>query len=238
MICVAVLESDSGRMDILRQWLVRFSVQSNRELELLWFTDKNPTSKLEKYAKQIQIALVSLDNDLGGELGKSLYERNSDCRICYYRETPCELESLLLSRPIGFYLWKDGDEAFLRRFKEIYEEVILSQTTFCYETKSRMYLLPKRNILYFQSDLRYVDICLLQGDNPRILAKLSEVELLAGEPFVRIHKSYLVNTGYVLWMDRKNHMVQMINGEQLPVSAAQYDKVCEKFGNAKYIDRR
>ncbi len=238
MICVAIAEPEPERMDTLRKWLVRFAVQSNCELELLRFTDKNPASKLEKYAGQIQIALVSLDNDPGGEMGKDLYGKNPDCRICYYRESLCELEPLLSSRPIGFYLWKDGEEAFLHRFREIYEEVILSRDTFRYETKSRMYLLPKRNILYFRSDLRYVDIRLLQGDNPRILAKLSEVEPLAGELFIRIHKSYLVNTGYVLWMDRKNHMVQMANGEQLPVSEAQYDRVCGKFRNAKYAGRR
>lgn len=233
MICVAILESDPKRMETLRQWLITYTVQSDCELELLRFTDKNPTSKLEKYVKQVQIALISLDNELGEELGKQLYEKNPDCRICYYRQMPCELQPLLLSRPIGFYLWQDGKENFLCKFNEIYEEVLLSQTTFRYETKSRIYLLPKRNILYFQSDLRYVDICLLQGDNPRILAKLSEVEILAGEMFVRIHKSYLVNAGYVLWMDKKNHMVQLINGEQLPVSDAQYDKVCEKFSVVK-----
>ena len=92
-----------------------------------------------------------------------------------------------------------------------------------------MYLLPKRNILYFQSDLRYVDICTIQGDNLRILAKLSEIELLVGSVFVRIHKSYLVNLKHVLWIDKKKHLVLLTNGEQLPVSDAQYEQVCERL---------
>lgn len=96
-----------------------------------------------------------------------------------------------------------------------------------------MYLLSKRNILYFQSDLRYVNICLVHGENPRILAKLSAIEELAGELFVRIHKSYLVNAKHVLWMDKKNHLVLLTNGEQLPISDAQYEKVCEKLRTAK-----
>ena len=227
MICVAVLEPDEKRHKLLRDWLVRFAVQRNCEMDLLRFSDENAATKLEKYAKRIQIALISLDNEHGEEIGRILYEQNQDCRICYYREQPCPLEELLPTRPIGFYLWQGGREIFLQKFQEIYEEVLLAQTTFRYETKSRMYLLPQQNILYFQSDLRYVNVCLLSGDNPRILAKLSDMESFAGDGFLRIHKSYLVNTKYVLWMDKKSHTVLLSNGEQLPVSDAQYERVCE-----------
>lgn len=233
MICIAVLEPDVKRQKILRDWLVRFTVQRNCELELLRFTDENPIAKLQAYTKQIQIALISLDNEHGEEIGKYLYEQNQDCRICYYREKPCALEALLLTRPIGFYLWHGAQERFLQKFNEIYEEVLFAQATFRYETKSRMYLLPKQNILYFQSDLRYVNICLIHGDNPRVPAKLSEVEQFVGDGFVRIHKSYLVNSKHVLWMDKKNHIVFLSNGEQLPVSDAQYETACEKLRNAK-----
>lgn len=233
MICVAVLEPDEKRHKLLRDWLVSFTVQRDCELDLLRFTDEKATTKLEKYAKQIQIALISLDNEHGKEIGRTLYQQNQDCRICYYREQPCPLEGLLPTRPIGFYLWKGAQEGFLQKFQEIYEEVLLAQSTFRYETKSRMYLLPKQNILYFQSDLRYVNICLLSGDNPRILAKLSDMESFAGDGFVRIHKSYLVNAKYVLWIDKKNHSVYLSNGEQLPVSDTQYETASEMLRHKK-----
>ena len=229
MICVAIFEPDTSRMADIRKWLTKYTVQNNCELELLRFEERNPIEKVEKYAKAIQIALISLDNVRGEEIGKALYRENQDCRICYYREMPCDLQPLLSSRPIEFYLWKDGEEMFLQKFGQIYEEVTNSQTLFCYETKSRSYLIPKQNILYFQSDLRYVNIRLLQGESPRILSKLSDIEKLAGSTFVRIHKSYLVNLKYVLWLDKKSHMVQMADGEQLPISDAQYDMACKRI---------
>lgn len=233
MICLAVFEPDPGRKNTLKEWLVRYTVQQNCELELLWFMEEDPTGKIHKYAAKIHIALIGLDGEKGFETGVELYEKNQDCRILYYRSAVCDLEPLLSTRPISFYLWEAGRERFLEKLDRVYQEVLLAQTTFRYETKNKMYLLPKRNILYFQSDLRYVNICLLHGENPRILAKLSEIEQLAGDLFVRIHKSYLVNPRHVLWMDKKNHLVLLTNGEQLPVSDAQYEKACERLRRVK-----
>lgn len=229
MICLGVFESDPVRKNILKEWLVRYTIQRNCELELLWFVENDPTGKIEKYASRLQIALVSLDGEKGTEIGAALYKQNQDCRILYYRSGSCDMMPLLATRPISFYLWEDGRETFLEKLDSVHQELLLAQSTFRYETKNRMYLLPKWNILYFQSDLRYVNIRLLQGEHPRILAKLSEIEQLAGDLFVRIHKSYLVNAKHVLWMDKKNHLVLLTNGEHLPVSDAQYEKVCERF---------
>lgn len=233
MICLAVLEPNPSRKAAMKDWLVRYTVQRNCEMELLWFTDQNPIPKTEKYAERIQIALIGLDSENGSKIGQALYEKNPDCRILYYRTSRCDLEPLLPTRPVSFYLWENGREVFMEKLDKVYNDVLLTQTTFRYETKNKMYLLPKRNILYFQSDLRYVNICLLHGEHPRILAKLSEIEQLAGDFFVRIHKSYLVNPKHVLWMDKKNHLVLLTNGEQLPVSDAQYEKTCEKFRAVK-----
>lgn len=233
MICVAVFEPDAARRAMLKEWLVRYTLRRNCELELLWFVDHEPVSKLQRHGEKLQIALVGLDVENGFETGQALYEINQDCRILYYRSNPCDLEPLLVSRPIGFYLWAQGREAFLEKLDSVYSDVQLAQATFRYETRNKMYLLPKRNILYFQSDLRYVNICLLHGEHPRILAKLSEIEQLAGDGFVRIHKSYLVNPGHILWMDKKNHVVLLTNGEQLPVSDAQYENACQQLRRRK-----
>lgn len=233
MICLAVFETDPGRKNTVKEWLVRYTVQHDCEFELLWFMEEDPTGKIHKYAPKLQIALICLDGEKGSEIGAALYEQNPDCRILYYRSTVCDLEPMLATRPISFYLWEAGREIFLEKLDSVYQEVLLAQSTFHYETKNKMYLLPKWNILYFQSDLRYVNIRLLHGEQPRILAKLSEIEQLAGDLFVRIHKSYLVNPKHVLWMDKKNHLVLLTNGEQLPVSDAQYERACERLRTVK-----
>ena len=177
MICLSVFENNPERRKKIREWIVSYTVKQNCELEMLWIVDGKASSQIEKYASKMQIAMISLDVENGEDCGKVLYEKNPDCRILYYRGEPCVLLPLLSSRPISFFLWPDGKNAFLEKFDVIYKEVVFAQTTFQYETKSRMYLLAKRNILYFQSDLRYVDIHMVHGENPRILAKLNELEL-------------------------------------------------------------
>lgn len=229
MIRLAVIEKDSDRRSILRKWLVTYTVRQDCQLDIFWVVDENPVEKVQKHAARIQIALIDLDSESSESCGKALYDANPDCRILYYRAEPCNLVPLLSSRPISFFLWAKGVDAFLETFNAVYREVLFAQTSFRYETKSRMYLLSKQSILYFQSDLRYVDIHMVQGEHPRILAKLNDVAPFAGDGFLRIHKSYLVNTRHVLWLDKKSHLVQLSNGEQLPVSEAQYDRVCEKL---------
>lgn len=233
MICLAVIEQDLSRISLIKDWLIAYTIMQNCELDTLWFVDNDPIPKVQKYASKMQIALINLDSQNGSAVGKALYEKNPDCRILYYRSSPCSLLPLLETRPISFFLWPDGKADFLESFDAVYKEVLFSQTTFRYETKSRLFLLPKRSILYFQSDLRYVDIHMVYGEKPRVLAKLSDIELLAGDAFVRIHKSYLVNAKHILWVDKKNHMVQLSNGEQLPMSDAQYDNACQRIGVMK-----
>lgn len=232
MMHLAIIEKDPARMEIIKDWLLDYSRKKNCYFNAIKISVDKPADVIGKYADQLQIALISLDRATGSECGYALYEENPDCRIMYYRSEPCTLAPLLSSRPISFFLWPNGKEVFLQRFDEMCRDVIRTQT-FHYETRSRKYLILKSDILYFQSDLRYVDIHVTKGENPRILAKLAEMESLAGETFVRIHKSYLVNAKHVLYLDKKNHHVLMSSGEHIPISDAQYENACERLRRIK-----
>ena len=65
MICAAVFETDERVRELLREWTVEYLIRENRELNLLWFTQNVTEQKLEKYAKRISFALISLDRDAG-----------------------------------------------------------------------------------------------------------------------------------------------------------------------------
>lgn len=229
---LCIVDSRKSHIEDLKIWIEKYSLQKNCYFSAIEFTDNEAVSKIRKYAPIFQIALISLDSAEGEACGRIIYENNPECRIMYYRSEPCTLVPLLSSRPISFFLWPKGEAVFLKRFEEMCQEFIYAKI-FHYETRSREYLIPKSKILYLQSDLRYVNIHVLQGENPRILSKLAEMEPLMGESFIRVHKSYLVNAKHVLYLDKKNHLVLMCNGEQIPVSDAQYEKACEKLRSVK-----
>ena len=125
MICAAVFETDERVRELLREWTVEYLIRENRELNLLWFTQNVTEQKLEKYAKRISFALISLDRDAGRRAGELLYRLNPECRIAYYRWEPCALEPLLPTRPAAFFLRKDdrGKEELQKILDRILEEL-------------------------------------------------------------------------------------------------------------------
>lgn len=236
MICGAVFDTNENSRTRIRQWIIRYLMQASREMDMLWFTEAVSDEKIAKYSSRIHFALICLDDEAGAEIGQNLYRENPACRICYYRTEPCDLVPLLSSRPISFYLWKKGEKAFTQTLDAITNELSTSKDLFQYETRRDLYLIPLRNILYVQSDLKYVVIHTVSGTEERLFAKLSQVEDKLNSRFVRVHKSFIVNSDYVTFVDKKEHTVVLAGGEHIPISEAQYEQAMQKFRAGENTD--
>ncbi len=77
------------------------------------------------------------------------------------------------------------------------------------------------DILYIQSDSNYV-IIHLDGQSIMTLLKLSDLENTLPEEFIRVHRSYIVNTNYVEYFTTEEIS---INKQIIPVSQAYKTKV-------------
>lgn len=236
MICGAVFDTNENSRTRIRQWIISYLMQASREMDMLWFTESVSVEKIAKYGSRIHFALICLDDEAGAEIGQNLYRENPACRICYYRTEPCDLVPLLSSRPISFYLWKQGEKAFTQTLDAVKNELITAKDLFQYETRRDLYLIPLRNILYVQSDLKYVVIHTVSGSEERLFAKLSQVEDKLNSRFVRVHKSFIVNSDYVTFVDKKEHTVVLASGEHIPISEAQYEHAMQKFRAGENTD--
>ena len=236
MICGAVFDTNEESRTRIRQRLIRYLMQASREMDMLWFTEAVSVEKIAKYGSQIHFALICLDDEAGAEVGQNLYRENPTCRICYYRTEPCDLVPLLSSRPISFYLWKQGEKTFTQTLDATTNELATAKDLFQYETRRDLYLIPLQNILYVQSDLKYVVIHTVSGTEERLFAKLSQVENKLNSRFVRVHKSFIVNSDYVTFVDKKEHAVVLAGGEHIPISEAQYEQAMQKFRTGKNTD--
>lgn len=243
MFCIGLYETEKLRRGKMRERIVRYAMQTDLEVSILYITDAASQTDIGKHTKQMQIALLSMDSPGYMMLGKQIYQGNSECRICFYKSESCDLESVLETRPIGFYRWEERaespqalqgkvneDRVFLNKLDLIVKDVLSSGGVFRYETRKNMFLLPLRDILYFQSDLKYVDIHLLDHPDQRIYGRLSDIEQVLesnnlSNRFIRIHKSYIVNLQHIALLDKMTHTVAITNGEQLPISNAQYAMV-------------
>lgn len=229
MFCMAIFETDEKRKSTLHDYLTQYIFEKDMDLDIFWFTDQHAVQKLEKYSDDLCLALVSLEEIDGRRFGQQLYSLNPTCRICYYKTVSCDLESLLTSRPIRFYLWDLGQKEFSDMMNSLISEIEAAMDFFCFSTRREIYYLPTSSILYCESDLKHVLIYCKNNKKIRIFAKLSEVEDKLGTSFIRIHKSYIVNRLFVKKIDKQTHTCRIADDMSLPISDAQYGKVVKIF---------
>lgn len=232
MIRIAVFDSDPDRRAAIKRSVSAFTIQNSVDLDVFWFTQ---SAKVDKYASLIHIALISLDDAEGSATGRRLYGLNEDCRIVYYSASKRELIPLLSVRPRGFCSPEVGGD-LMKYIGDIVGELKKSSGFFYHETRRELYLLPYRSILYFQSDLKYVNIYLRGGGTEKLYAKLSEIEKRLGAGFLRLHKSYIVNTSYVQTVDKSDKAAVLCDGETIPVSDANYKQVLNYFSERNNND--
>ncbi len=229
MICTSVYDTNEKNRNQLREWIADYLIRAGMDMDVLWFTKDFSEEKINGLPIVTHIALISLDDKAGFEIGRKLYKSNPDCRIFYYSVKQQDAMALLPTRPICIYLWSEGKEAFQQKLEMVFNDILFSQKVFYYETKKEISFIPYRDILYLQSDLKHVRIHNVNMAEDVIFAKLSQLEIKLDSNFVRIHKSYIVNSCHVHSIDKKNHTVKLLNSEVLPVSDAQYDIVITKF---------
>lgn len=241
---IAFFDSDKNNTLKFHDWLVRYTVSNNIELDILWFENAS-AEKVSRYASAISIAFISLNCPESLETGLKISQINPDCYICYYKSEKCDLIPVLNSRPYDFFIYDQNENSFIKLLGEIINSYIKSKNVFCYETKRGVWCFPIRNILYLQSDMKYVNVITLKGENVSIYVKLAEIEEKMYEQenhnfFIRVHKSYIVNALHIKAINKTNHTVHLFSDEEIPISDAYYKDAVNKlkaFHNGMQADK-
>jgi len=237
---VAIFEDFERTYELLRECLIGYTIRNNMELNILSFRDINAETTFEKYANSISIALISLNTGRNLEIGRKMALINPFCIICFYSDKDWKLSSVLHTRLYDFVKW-ETDEIIQDDFDNIMDMLITasiqSKAVFSHHSRSQMFYLPVKDIVYFQSDLKYVKIILCtdykfrlnesKSDAVLLYTKLSSIETELSEQgllvqFLRIHQSFLVNMKYIVGVNRQKRTVQLTTGEELPVSESCY----------------
>jgi len=226
---IAVFDTDANVQNELRGMLAEYAVDKGLACDLLIFSALNPLNSIAKYAASIQLSFISLADVAGLEKGQCLYRHNPGCRICYYGSQDDFSKNLLCTRPMGFYNRAEGKEHFFELLKTILLDIDRDNQEIVIDKRSAAYRFMAKDILYLNSDLRYVIIHTINGNESKIYKRLSDVEKLLPQRFIRIHKSYIVNRDYIQYVDKRSHNIKLCNGSELPVSSAQYASVLKKI---------
>ena len=128
------------------------------------------------------------------------------------------------------FLDKPLDEKIFREyFLLAYKRISSQNERFAFRFEKRIYQLPLREIVYFESNLRLIYI---HGKDReyRFYGKLNQVQEQMEKMsryFIRIQRSYLVNYYHILSMNGRE--VELITGEKLPVSKEYKDRALSRY---------
>lgn len=88
------------------------------------------------------------------------------------------------------------------------------------------------DILYCESDDNYTKFYLADGQHYLATKPLRDIqELLEERDFLRVHRQYLINLSHIKkFVKGEGNYVVMTNGQSIPVSRTQKDRLMERFG--------
>jgi len=231
MIRIAVFDDDKANIEKLNAFFDFYVVNRNTEYGVFWFIGTEGLQRIEKYASNFHMAFVSFQASGSQEFCEQLYKMNPNCRICYYNANKSFL--LDISNPLWFLdesdecqkekiIVADKIDRLFYGFKHFGNLLI-------FETRQLLHIVPVEDVVYFQSDLKYVNIVCQDGSQISIYKKLDEVENMLSNIFLRIHKSYIVNKLCIEKVDKAGRVVILKNGEELPISNSKYTGVLEEL---------
>lgn len=143
---------------------------------------------------------IPLGKSSGFELGKYIREElcNFHTQIVYVSQKTEYTLQLFETMPFDFLLQPISEEKLqntMKRFLKKQEQVGM-ESFLGYKEGKTTGMIPYNEILYFQSASPKIIVYTLNGTK-EFYSKLSDIEKQLPEYFVRIHKSYIVNTHFV-----------------------------------------
>lgn len=179
----------------------------------------------------IVIMDIKLRYDSGIHVAERILGVRPDCQIIFmsgyddYYEAVYDVDHIyFLQKPVH-------DETLAKALRRAIAKLRdLKESFFCRENKSGRFVIPYRNIYYFEKQKRQV---LARGHGGQILCsfygKFDEMEELP-KTFLRCHNSMIVNLGRIKAIERNKFV--LIDGETVPISRKYLPE--SRLGFARY----
>lgn len=174
---------------------------------------------------------IQMENGDGITAAKNIRKVDENVLIIFVSSYDRYLMELFQLDVFSFVKKPIDPDSFAKTFLEANQKICNKNAFFVFKYKNREYKILCKDILYFESKGRQVNIFMRNGDIHIFNGKLSEVEkgLENGKiPFLRIHQSYLVN--YFLIKSRSKADITLINGMELPISEERQKEFSRDYG--------
>ena len=83
--------------------------------------------------------------------------------------------------------------------------------------KNHLYLIPYAEIIFFKSDNCYVETHLADNRKFVLTTSLSKFQHeINRKDFIKISQSFLINKNFIISIDKKGRLINLINNHQVP----------------------
>ena len=167
---------------------------------------------------------IELEKQRGMELGSFIRQElgDYDMQIVYVSHETGYAMELFETEPLGFLIKpvsKDKLQDVCRRFLKRYGK---NEQTYYYKDGLETKVLYLGDIVYFRSMAHKIVVCGKEKSR-EFYGKLGEIEEQIPGYFIRIHKSYLVNSRFI--QSYRPDKVILSNGEELAISRSYKEQV-------------
>lgn len=227
MFKIAICNGEQLFCEYMREQILAFFKETQVECGIR--TYGTGAELLEDLKRRSRLDLLFLDTELvdgsGIETGIYIREKLQDFRlkIVYLSHEPGYAMRLFRTEPMDFLIKpvrKEALEGVLRRF--LIQQTKL-QRVFLYKEGHGVEQVPYDSILYFQS-MNHKVVIHTTEEQREFYGKLREVENVAPDYFVRIHKSYLVNEHFI---GRFSYEKVILQNEQVLTISKSYRSIMQ-----------
>ncbi len=171
---------------------------------------------------------IELFKMTGIEVGDFIRNHMEDreMQIVYISGEPSYAQKLFKTQPMDFLvkpITMQQIEASLQLAVKLIEK---NAGKFEFQNGRDYYYIPYGDIIYFESEGRKIKI-VTAGAEKEFYGGIRELEKKLSKEFLRIHQSYVINKGHVVWYTYET--VKMDDNAILPISKAYRKQVRERL---------
>lgn len=221
MLRIAVCNMMLPEVERLTEYLDTWSYERNVTTRLMSFQSGEEVLFEMEISGDFAVVLIGMrpGTIAGIETALSVKRQNRLTSIIFLTESMQYLKEMLQIYPVQFIFGRITRKKIFEAMDRFFNERRYFQENFCFRFNHHSYMIDLREVLYFSSEGRVVEILLETGRRYRVYTRLDTVEqhLLGSRVcFIRIHQSYLVNSRHIEQFCCS--MVRLRNCDELPVS--------------------
>jgi DNA-binding LytR/AlgR family response regulator len=231
MITIAVCDADPKICGMVEDFIERSAIKWRYEVDVYFSGESFLSSLGEGRFYDVVFLSLELPKVKGVQAGVCLrgFRQMADTVLICMGKRFGEADAALDSQPFRFLRFPIKEERFRRIWNAISERLLSQKQVFEFGSHQAKIRVPVKQIISFDYHIRVITIYTTLGSwtfyekIEKLMERLGHYDI----PFLRIHKSYIINMDYVREYSAKR--VRMSNEKEYPISSSNRKNVKAAF---------